>query len=339
MKLIIHIGAHKTASSLIQKNLERLGTCLLERKVHYPTVQKGIISHHDMAKLLNQGKTNQLKKYLNQIIAEAKSNESNQILLSSEMFSLNQNEAPLPDEISSKFEEVTVICYTRNQLDLLDSLYNQNVKSAAVRYKHDIETFFHESKFSERYDYNSILKQWKNINSPTNVIFIPFEESDNPTKSLLTQGLNLDSSILKSIKHEAQKGPLINKSLNNSLIPLLRYSNTKETPQALHKYIVRQLKAKEIRTNYTLISQQLAKQVESHFAPLNAQLNQSQGYNAVTETSKHSKKVILNESIEVDEKELTNLLTIAKRKLSKHRNTSRSRKANLSKPNKRPLNK
>lgn len=339
MKLILHIGVHKTASSLIQKNLERLGSDLLERKIYYPTSEAGTISHHRIAKLLNQKHISDFKKHLSQIVTDAESNGANQILLSSEMFSLNSNTPPLPDETTSIFEEITVICYTRNQLDLLDSLYNQNVKSAVVRYKHNIEKFFHDTNFSAHYDYNNILTRWESVTCPTRIIFIPLEKSDNPTENLLTKGLNLDRSLLKHIKNEPQKATLINKSLNNSLIPSLRHLNAIKTPQPLHKYIVRQLKAKEISTNYTLISQQLAEEIQSHFAPLNIQLNKTQGYNAVTETSRHSKKVIFSESIEMDEKELTNLLTIAKRRLAKHSRTSRPRQAKLSKANERPLKK
>lgn len=138
-RLIIHVGAPKTGSTLLQQQATRFRELLASRGILYPSSVLRGFGHHDIAFLLDGGfpewaKATQatLKDLADALSREAELHDGD-ILLSSENFLLYPQPAKLAcflqDTGLSRTRRVVVLAYLRRQDDLLESWYNQAVKA------------------------------------------------------------------------------------------------------------------------------------------------------------------------------------------------------------------
>jgi len=135
MRLVLHIGNHKTGSTSIQKSLFERRRELIEKGVLYPSA--GLVSgcHHNYTFSLrgyNKISGSEEKMNLHDIISDLRvetgiHKPSTVILSSEEFISLNENEIMKLSPLFDMFDQVIVIVYLRNQWDLIESSYRFNV--------------------------------------------------------------------------------------------------------------------------------------------------------------------------------------------------------------------
>lgn len=127
-KLILHVGPHKTASTLFQKELIKFREALKQSGIIYPKTGIEIFGHHGLAKALRS--PNDEKQIFKDLEAETK--EYPVIVLSSEIFSVLQLDQM--SRLADIFEgaQVEVIYYVRRSHGMLPSLWQELIKAGSV---------------------------------------------------------------------------------------------------------------------------------------------------------------------------------------------------------------
>lgn len=177
-KLILHIGAHKTATTTIQRVLAKNRTSLAKYGVWYPAYSELFPSmsdhyaHLDVAKgLMGDSKRFTLEK-VEKFFAKLRAGADEMagieaVLISAEPFYRgkiagsgnywDQRQRYIERlERIVPFDDVEVVLVVRRQDNYLESLYNEHVK--VTRYSKDIWTFFQDYK--SRFEYKKQIEAW-----------------------------------------------------------------------------------------------------------------------------------------------------------------------------------
>lgn len=135
MKVVAHIGLHKTGTTSIQLSLAENRDTLLEKGILYPRAAAVEAGGH----LNLVWEATESWKYVpgaggfDELVAEARSSEADVVLVSAESLS-GYSKSPVPLEIVSKLQDelgakVEIVCTIRPQFVMLDSLYAQNAST------------------------------------------------------------------------------------------------------------------------------------------------------------------------------------------------------------------
>lgn len=160
MKIYLHLGAHKTGSTFIQKACYELSDELLQYGVYYPREGFSQYGHHEIAWKINSGDISGARYLLDQIVSRAKEEKCESVVISSEEFEFSRN----PDAIKKLFSGffMEAILYLRRQDEYLESEYNQHVKMFSTRFSKDIFKFFMYHNFNNRFNYYNLISFWEN---------------------------------------------------------------------------------------------------------------------------------------------------------------------------------
>lgn len=134
MRLLLHIGLNKCASSFIQHRLRRNASALAEAGVLYPVEavgngQFGLSKHYGFGPMRNEAVE---ERSIADVARLAREQDATAVILSSEYFSLNRPEGitKLLDDIRSEgFELSRVLFFARPVEPWLRSLFNQYIRS------------------------------------------------------------------------------------------------------------------------------------------------------------------------------------------------------------------
>ena len=148
MKLILHIGTHKTGTTALQRFLYANREPLAVQGFHYATPGHGLPEANFVANALNVGKGRVVRDFFEEHVGVARRRGAHAVLASAENFYamsildamarrevrsdaiardhilVQRLESLLPDE----FETVQVVCYFRRPDRYAESLYSQHVK-------------------------------------------------------------------------------------------------------------------------------------------------------------------------------------------------------------------
>lgn len=232
-KLIIHIGAHKTGSTSIQKFFASYSNYFETHfNLVYPIENQirpefGYWGHHYLTWYYTPPKKNldpnNLKLAFNNFINLISSNNKD-VLLSSEDFIWNIKTKEFISDVRNKFNEIVVIMYVRRQVDAVLSLYQTGVVN-----QDNIETFqdwFTRAAFL--FDYYSIAKHWEELSCK--VIVKPFMRERFYSRDIIldflkTLGEILDREISPPEDYEPQSIK-VNVSLPDFITMMIRYYNS-----------------------------------------------------------------------------------------------------------------
>lgn len=183
MKLLLHIGTHKTGTTAIQRALSSRKKELLNMGVWYPQYsevlggQKSNYAHLDIARalmnekcLLNQGEASEFLQNLHKkaselpgvttVVISAETLLRGKLGKNKKKWTLIQNFQHQIMSYLSDFENIEVHVTFRNYIEYLESLFNEHVK--ATIYSKSIVDF--HSEFLERFNYRNIVSTWeKNV--------------------------------------------------------------------------------------------------------------------------------------------------------------------------------
>ena len=226
MRIIFHLGVHKTASTFFQKNV-------------YPFILNSLF--------LDREKAKEFKKYVLyaddfefdekkayalfiQIRDKYLKEEHNAIIMSDEEYYGNPYLGALDrkrniDRIINTFSKnVHFLIFLRNQNDLIESLYNQYIKTGGTA---NPKSFISYQKYplifqNNYFFYDKYLKYIINQVSENNLyihLFEDFRKNKLITIEKICTELNLEISNNIDIKRS------INSSLDNNLIGTMRFFN------------------------------------------------------------------------------------------------------------------
>lgn len=198
MRLILHVGLPKTASTAIQVFAFNNSSILAAKEnLWYPTDRIGKHRHHAILSCALIGPIDELGKYrgvvvpdareyLAKAVSDAAANNCHTVLLSSELF----NRATLPEThikhegcgsvadlelLKEFFSEIDIAMYVRRQDEWLESYYNQLVKDPYHGCKATIHGEYERLKLAGRLDYFQQAERWAEVFGIEHVVILPFE--------------------------------------------------------------------------------------------------------------------------------------------------------------------
>jgi hypothetical protein len=176
-RLILHIGSHKTGTSVVQRAAHEHRDALLDQGVLYPkTGQWHDKSHHKWAFAFwkNEGGPDTLKELMADLKAELDSlpSDPDTLFLSSEILEkvpLDLKLRPtLVDVLSQLAEEIECVYFVRRQDLLLESVFKQWVKDNGSRLAKPLNGFINSQK--SKMDYLEVATCWESLPKVTNMI-------------------------------------------------------------------------------------------------------------------------------------------------------------------------
>lgn len=178
MKLILHIGTHKTGTSALQKFLHINRNRLLEQEGIYYASRSGSKNANFLAKELVAGNYSMVRDFFADGLLKAEAAGARIMLISAESFYVmaafylllkgkpcgdsweaERQAVELLQSTIPKNLDIQVVCYFRRPDQFLESIYNQIIK--ATRYSGSIDEFLEVMK--PALDYAKQIQLWQQV--------------------------------------------------------------------------------------------------------------------------------------------------------------------------------
>lgn len=232
-KLFLHIGTEKTATTSIQEfvylNQDKLSARGIElcSSMGVPNNQKLVacFQNHIDDYLMDHGvfdlqaKETFFQGFLDSLRAEieAKTADGSAVFITSELFHSRMRDQEcidrLHDFLASVFDEITVICYLREQASLATSFYSTRIKAGETD---SIESFVNGISIENHYfNYEIFLSKWARAFGADNIVVRIFD------RSKLVSG-NIFEDLLAIIDHNDSRAGFVDlpRRENASLGPI-----------------------------------------------------------------------------------------------------------------------
>lgn len=222
MKVILHIGPHKTGTTSIQAFLYRNSAALRKYGFFYPQTQEDGQNHHDLVCGLRDPSTFlSTTKRIQELLKESESSGCHTVILSSEMFA--EHEVPI-HFLKSIFigRAVVVLAYIRRPDDHISASYAQLLREPECRRTQTIDE--HPAPYDS--SYQSVFPKWFPHFAPGEMVIAPFDPTQWFHGNLIAdfcEMIGLDSHIHSELG--ANRKIHRNKSLPAGLQEVLRRSN------------------------------------------------------------------------------------------------------------------
>ena len=250
MKLLLHIGTHKTATSSLQLFLSRNYTLMQSHGIYYPIPPSGKKNFNNEAEHLAMGSVHRTVKLFQDIYMKANEKGLQYVVISAESFYAMTNfygnhlknetgsyfineEKRIKDlqKACSIFKEVKIVCYFRPQDDFASSIYNQVIKND---FEKSCSYMDYLNLCPELFNYNSHIKLFEENFGYENVKCINFNDvKKNIIKDFCEQFLSPAIYKLAGIVDYR-----INERLNRECLEYKRVFNKLVNDRSLH-FIVR----------------------------------------------------------------------------------------------------
>ena len=264
-RVVLHVGAHRTGSTLLQSLLAELNPQLMEVGVHFD-----VESSRELAVLSHQADPD-ISRLRGTLEERCLGLEASTILLSNESLigdSKNSySDAPsIARNLREIFtsSEVSVVLYIRRQDLFLESLYHQNIQNGSSE---DFETFC-DGRDIHGLFWDEIVESYAEIFGPSSITIGVFESLlDNPQQyvSRLFRACGFESEI------SIGELPLFNPSLSSKGLELARRCNallTKEEQEKMSAFLVKEF-PKDPNDVFDLFSTGERRALLEHYEPSN----------------------------------------------------------------------
>mgnify|MGYP006267418919 CR=1 FL=1 len=224
MRIILHIGTHKTGTTSIQDVLRASSDVLRRAGILFPEAgcPPGLSGQHMLAWSVLSSKHHKLPSpkppVWEALWREIDTLRPRKVILSAEAFS--RADASEVEVIRKKMEgkEVSVVCYLRDPAAYLKSAYKQQVKMGKCS---DSFSSFVKDGVKD-VDYKSLVDRWARVFGASNVHVRPFDEAiQRGLLSDFAQVAGIDESILVQETHSNVSPP-------DAVIQIVRYLNLLE---------------------------------------------------------------------------------------------------------------
>jgi len=254
MKLLLHIGTHKTATSSLQLFLRKNETVLESQGIYYPIPPGGKKNFNNFANKLATGSSQETIKTFQEVYRTASKKGLHHVVISAESFyamtnfygnHLNSdldsyffNERKLIKQLKkacSPFKEVKIVCYFKPQDEFASSIYNQEIKN----------TFGISSSYlnylklrPDLFNYNSYIKLFEENFGQENIKCINF---DSVKKDIIKDFCKqfLPSTFYALAYDDNRK---VNERLNRKCLEYKRVFNKLINDKSLHFIVENALK-------------------------------------------------------------------------------------------------
>lgn len=239
MKVVLHIGPHKTGTTSIQRFLHANARALKKRGIVYPAAWDGGYNHHVLAHGLRMPSlyADTVCRIAKELEAASR-NRMATLVLSSEM--LVEEGAPI-DRLAEVFGgcELHVLAYIRRPDHQWASAYAQLVIEASVRRQSGIE----EAPVPYDCSLAGVFPKWMAHFPPSRMTIAPFDPPQWFEGSLERDFLRTIGASDSAIRACSYQNPPQNPSLPASVLDLLRVANASPMSGAAHVRLVEALEA------------------------------------------------------------------------------------------------
>jgi hypothetical protein len=211
--LIIHIGAHKTGSTAIQKYFFTNRALLAQKGVLYPQAGLHNNRHAKLRRALSRvqkdpSRTPDLQKFISELKREIDESGCDSVILSDEDFYCQRHSFAnlLISSLKSSFQRIKIILYVRPQLQMWSSFYAQECKSMRVLPRHRLwgggrDSYPGGNFIRNGMYFSSILHSYSMLIGFDNVIARLYDRSSFPGSNVVFDFLgllDLDPALLPS---------------------------------------------------------------------------------------------------------------------------------------------
>lgn len=204
MKIILHIGTHKTGSTALQMCFNENREAIREAGVYYPEGQGRWPGHPKLAWWFRDGKIKECEEYLSRAVEAATEHGCDRIFISSEEFS----QMPVKHlSLLKEFGTVQVLVFLRAQDHYLESMYNQHVKSYDLRFRGSIFEFFMYHDLHTRMNYFHILQKWSHLFNEENVRAVSYSHLKDRTEIYQVVFDELEIKDLPDLEFRLEENP------------------------------------------------------------------------------------------------------------------------------------
>jgi hypothetical protein len=183
MRLLIHIGNHKTGSTAIQTSLSNDRDELIANKILYFNTGRIKNAHHFWVNSVRKSgvrgfpEVPSIKNLIAEAIAEIEKISPRVAILSSEEFiTLTDKDLKELNLFFDLFDNIDVVCYLRNQAAHFESSYKFSVFWPPVSEKRNFDDYLNFQLLESRYnDYINLLEKYFSYPKIDNVFLIDFD--------------------------------------------------------------------------------------------------------------------------------------------------------------------
>lgn len=184
VKLVLHIGLHRTGSTSVQKALLGSRAKLLQLGVLYPRTGLVTQAHHDFGyKILGWrspwGGLASFDDLKSTLAAEIAASRCHSVVMSSELFTdiVNAAAAEVRDRLRrflAMFAEVRILCVVRHQLPLLESAYRFEVLWKHTAEQRNFSDYILQRIAEPHFAYPTIASHFSSVRPDAQVEFLSF---------------------------------------------------------------------------------------------------------------------------------------------------------------------
>jgi len=263
MKLVLHVGIHKTGTSAIQAFCKENRNALIEHGILYPSTGLTDLSvtstpsseagHRGCQGVLVTPFNQNSESMLVEIAEEASSFDSiHTVLISCETFSAPRVKisTSVPESLQRFFSETSILMYLRRQDDWAASFYKEVLcwpgRRSAKSFSQFIKDFL-----PEWLDYTSRVNKWSDVFGDEKLIVKSYDDRAN--KNIIVdffEQLGLDVTDAQQFCFPGFNNP----SLPDDLVPLMRsvnrYKMNREQRSTITNRIFHELSESEYKVDY-----------------------------------------------------------------------------------------
>jgi len=235
MRLILHIGTHKTGTSALQKFLHINRELLLEQWVFYAS-RAGSKNANFMGRELVEGNQSVVQSFFAESLIKAEAAGANTMLVSAEsLYAMSAFNLSLKDKPCDKYWElekqaieslrasipqeleIQIVCYFRRPDQFLESIYNQIIK--ATRYSGSIDEFL--NVMMPALDYIGHIQLWQQVFGKEHCSVYGYE---NAGQNIVSEFLTKVLGIIE-FEHYENKELRLNTRLSRDVLEFKRILN------------------------------------------------------------------------------------------------------------------
>ena len=269
IKVYIHAGTPKTATTTFQFACIENSKYLIEKNILYPTnyTQNGVPKHQWLVQLMLNGDIEGLYQKFVDIFNEAVDSECVNIVLSTE--GIYNHWWDFPDNskevwsILSRYIETKLIITFRDPVSFLYSFYQQNLKNPRVSIAKcygqnwSLEEMLQDKWFVKHLDYLSFINEVENIFGKDAIVLLKYD------KGILKKLFNIVDIDLENIKLKSSH----NKGLSTIAIELLKTLNRFNIKAHDKQLIIQQMMdCDEVLKQYQIPKEELSEKIMQIFA-------------------------------------------------------------------------
>lgn len=254
MKLIIHIGWHKTGTTAVQNSCVMNSETLESQKVIFP--ETGLLhgAHHRIPWslqhekrnpwALSSGHSHEDASLVESMLAECRARGATTAIISSEEFChLSEEEIRILSTFLAA-EDLTVVAYLRSQDELLDSLYRMSVRWSEQRLCEDFDEYLEHVLKASFVDYYNTISLWSQAFGTERVVLRKYDRStmmngDITVDFMDTIGVDVGAAWWRD-SNDA------NASLGAYVTEYLRYTNSLPVSLDVHEQLIECLREVEM---------------------------------------------------------------------------------------------